>query len=245
MDYLIAPSKVTSESKILQVAKFILSQRTVEILDLMSFKEVLVAVPVEPDCSYQFTCNLNISSVIELYKVHCHKSHNITVEEDSGYLPLGDIVTFFTVALESEFKDTYKYHAQRQVAKNSNPGRNPSTDCAIIHVVIRCEQSTYISEVLYEYKPNIHPSITQTEPSFLIELCLQAHYIMRYERRSEIIGCLTDLYTWHYFKFELHSSQKLEVKWYSRFLHDQKCLTEETLRKHAAFLCNLKKPNTV
>ena len=58
--------------------------------------------------------SLNITTVI---------CHNITVEEDSGYVLLGDIVIFFARALQSEKNQTYRYHPQRQVAKNSNPGR--------------------------------------------------------------------------------------------------------------------------
>ena len=92
---------------------------------------------------------------------------------------LADLVTFFVRILNTEGLGMYQYHPQRVVAKNANPGRNPTTDAAIIHLIWKglCN-SHYRSDVLYEYKPVIHPDVEKVKSAFLIELYLQAHYTM-------------------------------------------------------------------
>ena len=78
-------------------------------------------------------------------------THNLSEEEPPGYLPLGLLVVFFGKMLSTALHNTYKCHPQRSVARNDNPGQNPSTDVAIIlRVKSGREKASYISKVLYE-----------------------------------------------------------------------------------------------
>jgi hypothetical protein len=133
----------------------------------------------------------------------------------------------------------YRYHPQRVVAKNANPERNPSTDAAVIHLIREHCNSRYQSDVLYEYKPVIHPDVENVQSAFLIELYLQAHYTMRTETTSEVLACLTDLHIWHYFMLKLDSSQKIRTLWYFKIKMKRE-LIEQEVKDHAAFLCNQK-----
>ena len=99
------------------------------------------------------------------------------------------------------------------MAKNSNPGQNPSTDFAI---VLKCLLGGgFISKVLYEYKTALHPLLAFIEAKDLMELFLQCYYVLKFEKQTEILGCLTDLHIWHYFQFNLTSN--LEISWYVTF----------------------------
>lgn len=167
MQFLIAPSKVTSEDKIKSVSGFIFDRL---FPDLNDFREFCNA-GYPPQVMYQPRNEYNLDQTLSTYYVHWAITHNITVDEDSGYLLLGDLVTKFAAILRKEFNVNFKYHPQRQVCKNRKPGRNPSTDCSIIHTLV----AKQISEVLYEYKPIINSYLLRSEPSHLIELFLQVY----------------------------------------------------------------------
>ena len=140
--------------------------------------------------------------------------HNVSEEEAPGYLPLGNIIVYFCKHLSEKLNAVYKCHPQRVVAKNSNPEQNPSTDVAIILRTLREQQ--YISRVLYEYKPGVHHLLDMVDIKHLIELLLQCYYVLKYEKQSDIMGCLTDLVTWHYIGLNRNKDGKLKVTFYCK-----------------------------
>ena len=127
----------------------------------------------------------------------------------------------------------YKTHPQRIVAKNSNPGQNPATDLALVLKVLDVR---FISKILYEYKPAVHGTLKTESPLYLLELFLQCYYVMKFEGTRRILGCLTDLETWHYFGLELNNS-KLDVKFYYRLVMTLPAQADE-MSKHFTFVSN-------
>ena len=141
--------------------------------------------------------------------------HNVSEEEAPGYLPLGNIIAYFCKRLSEKLNAVYKCHPQRVVAKNSNPEQNPSTDIAIILRTLSGAQP-YISRVLYEYKHGVHHLLDMVDIKHLIELLLQCYYVLKYEKQSDIMGCLTDLVTWHYIGLNRNKDGKLKVTFYCK-----------------------------
>ena len=203
-NYLVAPSKI-SESDVQLIAQHLFGRPFASHKEVREFAgeraevpQVHIASKVEPE---------DITQVVELLASSYDAIHNLAVEESAGYLLLG---VFFSKMLSRQSKLVYKYHTQRKVAKNSNPGQNPSTDVAI---VLKCLLGGgFISKVLYEYKPALPPVLAFTEAKVLMELFLQCYYVLKSEKQTELLGCLTDLLTSHYFQFKLTS--KLEIFWY-------------------------------
>ena len=165
-------------------------------------------------------------------------TQNLSVEEHPGYFLLGVLVLFFGKMLSRQSK--LVYHPQRTVAKNSNPGQKPSTDVAI---VLKCLLGGgFISKVLYEDKPAIAPLLALTEAKVLMDLFLQCYYVLKSEKQTELLGCLTDLHTWHYFHFKLTSN--LEISWYLKFQMALPPQAEE-VAKHVLILLILPSLNRV
>ena len=162
-------------------------------------------------------------------------THNLLEEEPPGYLPLGLLVVFFGKMLSTALQNTYKCHPQRSVARNPNPGQNPSTDVAIIlRVKSVREKASYVSKVLYEYKPSVNNLLDAIESKHLMELFLQCYYTLKFENQAKLLGCLTDLHCWHYFGLTRNKS-KLKVTFYSRL--DMTLPPEQTeLASHVSFL---------
>ena len=140
-------------------------------------------------------------------------THNLSEEEPPGYLPLGYMIVCFCKLLSRKLNAVYRCHPQRVVARNGNPGKNPSTDVAIILQTLS-EGRQYISKVLYEYKPRVHHRLDMVESKHLVELLLQCYYELKYEKQSDIMGCLTDLVTWHYIRLNRNEDGKLHGKCY-------------------------------
>ena len=209
-EYLVTPSKI-SDSDVQPIAQYMFGRPFASHNEVKEFAGESAEVPqshiaskVEPD---------DITQVVKLLATSYAVTHNVTVEEHPGYLLLGELVVFFSKMLSKQSKLVYKYHPQRTVAKNSNPGQNPSTDVAI---VLKCLLGGgFISKVLYKYKTAIPPLLSLTEAKVLMELFLQCYYVLKFEKQTEILVCLTDLHTWHYFQFKLTS--KLEISWYLKF----------------------------
>ena len=80
--------------------------------------------------------------------------------------------------------------------------------CVCVCVFVHCLDH-------YVYIMCICPLLFLTEAEVLMELFLQCYYVLKFEKQTEILGCLTDLHTWHYFQFKLTS--KLEISWYLKF----------------------------
>ena len=81
-----------ADYKILKVVNFILNENFV---DQTEFRKHLVKTTLQPDYGYNFKCVPTVADAVRCYQEHLSISHNVTVEEDSGYLLLADLVTFF------------------------------------------------------------------------------------------------------------------------------------------------------
>ena len=164
-----------------------------------------------PDDHVQEICAI----VDRLVDIH-QWTHNITYEEAPGYLSLGYLIVYFSKILSPTLDASYKCHPQRTVAKNINPGQNPSTDVALILKERDDVSVKYISRVLYEYKPAVGHIIQVANIKHLLELFLKCYYVMKYEKTSRIMGCLSDLVCWHFFELQLNIVGRMEVIQYTR-----------------------------
>ncbi len=191
--------------------------------------------PPPDDFVVQETCAI----VAQMAKTY-NWTHNVTVEEAPGYLPLGTLLVYFGNMLSHTMGGTYKCHPQRTVAKNTNPGQNPSTDIALILKERNVASPHYISRVLYEYKPRIHQRILLINMKNLLELFLQCYYVMKYEKTPRIIGCLTDLVNWHFFKLQLSVAGRLEVVQYTMLVTTLSPKETDILQHLAILLAYLK-----
>lgn len=214
-----APSKV-SDSEITPVASLIFGRPFADINEIRDFVKENKAEP-----QAHIAVAVNPTEVVkECTRLH-RRLHNLSVEEASGYPLLTVLLAYFGDVLSEQHGLLYKCHPQRNVAKNSNPGQNPSTDIAII---LKClTGDSYISKVLYEYKPSVASFLAILDGRHLIELILQCFYVVRYEKQEKIMGCLTDLINWHYFEFCLKLDGKLEITKYFRIIMDLPAKGEE------------------
>ena len=124
-------------------------------------------------------------------------------------------------------------------ADNKKRGQNPTSDTAIIALL---ESSATpldprkIPVVVYEYKPAVHQDPKRVNDCDLMEALLQASYCLRFYNIPQMIHCLTDLSTWHYFKVKRStSSHKLNIEWWHLIDHTVS-LNIEIVTKHAGFL---------
>lgn len=203
-----APSKV-SDLEITPVASVIFGRPFAGINEIRVFAGKNRAKPQ----AHNLEVAIDPTEVVKVYTQLHRRVYNLSVEEPSGYPFLTALVVYFGDVLSAQHSLIYKCHPQRTVARNSNPGQNPSTDIAII---LKCRTGDqYISKVLYEYKPSVGNTLSNVDGKHLIELFLQCFYTIRYEKQKEIVGCLTDLINWHYFHFHLKLDGTLEITKYS------------------------------
>lgn len=139
--------------------------------------------------------------------------------------------------LSNTHRKTFKYHAQRTVAKNRNPGANPATDVGLVLRLL--ENNTYVTKILYEYKPALNALLSSVDIFSLMELFLQCHYCLRWENRTEVVGCLTDLISWHYFEFKLNARNSMTISWYWK-VEMSMPPTESEVLTHLNFVVNQK-----
>ena len=214
-EYLLAPSKV-KKTEVLQVARYIFGTQdlasTSEIKQLVTNQQ---SAAVEPAAVESQDSDADLDLVFTQLTDTFNWTHNLAEEEPPGYLPLGILVVFFGKKLSEALDRTYKCHPQRVVARNANPGQNPSTDVAIIIRLRDGVSSDYVSKVLYEYKTSVHAVLGMVETKDLMELFLQCFYTLKSENQSSILGCLTDLISWHYICLTRDPS-KLKVTFYCK-----------------------------
>ena len=106
------------------------------------------------------------------------------------------------------------YQNQYVVARNRKPGANPSADTA--EVVLNGD---YKPRIVYEYKPDVYPTVDGIDLVALAEIPLQATYVLRYHRVTSLFQCLTDFETWHYFKF-CASRTGMSIDWCHKVIHN-------------------------
>ena len=74
--------------------------------------------------------------------------------------------------------------------------------------------------------------------SALIEMVIQAYYVLSYYKINSILHCLTDTRVWHYVLMEHSSTGGLVTKWYKSIKHT--CISDvpqkEELASHVEFL---------
>jgi len=220
-EYLLPPSKV-KKTEVIQVARYIFGTQdlasTSEIKELVTNQSAAVepaAVESQDSDAEDVACNLVFSQLTDIF----NWTHNLAEEEPPGYLPLGNLVVFFGKKLSEALDRTYKCHPQRVVASNANPGQNPSTDVAIVIRLRDSVSSDFVSKVLYEYKTSVNHLLGLVETKDLMELFLQCYYTLKSENQSSILGCLTDLISWHYICLTRNMS-KLKVTFYRRLQMD-------------------------
>lgn len=175
------------------------------------------------------------SFVIHLH--HSLKTHNIGQEESAGYVPLGFLIIFYGRMLSEILTSNYQCHMQRAVAITSRPGQNPSTDAALILLKKDQHNNRFYSRVVYEYKPAIHPNFPSVPLKVTMELLLQCYYVLQSEGLSDILGCITDLNTWHYIALGKNATNKkyIDVKFYHPIIMEFQP-TEEEVKSHLEFL---------
>ena len=113
--------------------------------------------------------------------------------------------------------------------RNPDPGQNPSTDVAI---VIRLRDG--VSSDFGLYKTSVNPLLGIVETKDLMELFLQCYYTLKSENQSSILGCLTDLTSWHYIHLTRDMS-KLKVTFYCRLQMDMPP-SKTQIASHLSFL---------
>ena len=95
------------------------------------------------------------------------------------------------------------------------PGKNPSVDAAVLSVVSNTQPL-----LLYEYKPVVNTCTLFVNAQDLMELLVQGFYCSCNKGISNLLHCLTDLYTWHYVMLSLNvSCQGLIIEWTKTFLY--------------------------
>lgn len=209
-EYLLAPSKV-KETEVVKVACYIFGEDFASPSEIKEF----VAQHIQSE-AVESQHSATEDQFFQVLTDTFTWTHNVSEEEPPGYLPLGILVVFFGKMLSRTLNNTYKCHPQRIVARNDNPGQNPSTDVAIIlRMKTDGDDARYISKVLYKYKPYVSNLLNFVDIKHLMELFLQCYYTLKFENQSKILGCLTDLHCWHYIGLRRNNS-KLKVTFYSK-----------------------------
>ncbi len=70
---------------------------------------------------------------------------------------------------------------------------------------------------MYEYKPTVHHLLHFVDIKHLVQLLLECYYVLKFENLSVILGCLTDLVTWHYIALRRNDTGRLEVIYYYKW----------------------------
>ena len=153
---------------------------------------------------------------------------------------LGIYAVNFSEILSEELSKVMMYWNQMMTANNKERGQNPTSDTAIIMLLESSATSLdpkKIPVVVYEYKPAVHRDPERVNDCDLMEALLQASYCLRFYNVSQMIHCLTDLSTWHYFKVKrsISSDKLMNIEWWHLIDHTFP-LNMEIVTKHAGFL---------
>ena len=240
MSYDLAPSKI-KEKEVFDVANCIINAQPE---CLLSPKERLVTAVFgvkyeQPDSQPDLAkWDGTLKTRADLINKHKQKTYNVTIEEAAGYTMLGNYAVTFSEILSEELSKVMMYYNQMIAANNKKQGHNPTSDTAIIMLL---EESGVASlapmvkpVVVYEYKPIVHLDPARVNNCDLVEALLRAYYCLRFYKVSQMIHCLTDLLTWHYFKVNT-SADKLNIEWWHRIDHSFP-LNVEMVTEHAGFL---------
>ena len=159
----------------------------------------------------------SIATFVENVNHHRSKTLRLRLEETAGYTILRIQAGFFATVVSKELAKNFSYQNQYVVARNSNPGNNPSTDTAVLIL-----NGNYKPKIVYEYKPVVHHTMDGVDVLALTEALLQANYVLKYHKVTSVLQCLTDLEKWHYFKFctSRTTSLVMSIDWYHKVVQD-------------------------
>ena len=205
---MVAPSNIP-EAEIIRVAQVIFDRPFFGVNGFRGFAGVRKPAVF---CCKELKTSHDFTTFLLCLNLFFKRSLEIGHEESAGYPILATILIYFTTFLSSELNEEYIFHNQHTVAKNSKRGANPSTDAAL--VALQTMASSGLScrtKVIYELKHAVNQTLPLVEPKYLIEVFLQAYYVMQYEKLKELLACLTDLTTWHYFKLTF-ANHTLEIE---------------------------------
>lgn len=184
------------------------------------------------------TVKINIAEATSTIQLFLSKTLELKNEEAAGYTPLGAYVIFFCKELTLRSGNAYYHNQQYALTDNGKSGVNPSVDSSIISIM----RTVKLPETLYEYKPVIDGDLTRVNKHHVIEGIIQARYCMQYYSRPFIVHCTTDLFNWHYIKYELYTDSehkiRMKVLWYQLISHSDP-VTEEELIIHLNFICKV------
>ena len=136
------------------------------------------------------------------------------VDEADGYSILTIIGTCVAEELSLQYQDVkFCFKSQCVVAENNKSGRNLSVDAAII--LKKFQEEIWSPFILIEYKSGIATFLNHVKSADLLELLVQVYYTMLYYRQDSLIGCLTDLSSWHVFLLK-RQNEKISVVKYLR-----------------------------
>ena len=206
-----APSKVKQDD-LLEVAETVLMQKFVDenALKIHVTSKLFIAI-TERNLIHEHS-----ATFVENVNHHRSKTLRLRLEEAAGYTILGNQAGFFfATVLSKELAKNFFYQNQYVVARNSKPGNNPSTDTAVLIL-----NGNY-KKIVYGYKPVVHPTMDGVDVLALTEALLQANYVLRYYKVTSVLQSLTDLETWHYFKFSSRTtSLVISIDWYHKVVQD-------------------------
>ena len=120
-EYLLAPSRV-KETEVVDVACYLFGEAFAspsEVKRSVQEHFLPAAVDSQHSAAEDHVYHLVLADTFAW-------THNLSEEEPPGYLPLGLLVVFFGKMLSTALHNTYKCHPQRSVARNDNPGQNPT-----------------------------------------------------------------------------------------------------------------------
>lgn len=159
--------------KILVVAEVIFDKKFV---DLNKVKEFIMKTWMATPADRALIPVGMILPATATYNNIIRRTAELTIEEPPGYIPLGFLVIFFAQVLTTVMQKEYFCHHQFVVARNSKRDANPSTDTALVAL----ENDRRKPDVLYEYKPRVHPDMAMVSQDALIEGLLQSRYCVQY-----------------------------------------------------------------
>jgi hypothetical protein len=137
--------------------------------------------------------------------------------ESDGYPSVAILCTCIKRELTARFPQKFfTCTSQFAVAKINKPGQgNPATD---VHVAVLHKNSIdsqeWIPIIIIEYKPRLNPILTLVESAYLLELFVQVYYAMKYYKIESVIGSITDISSWHTFKFTMTDGGKMKINSY-------------------------------
>ena len=125
---------------------------------------------------------------------------NLHQKEASGIPLLGSFVAYLadelTKAMNKTFSADMEYHL---VVDTGKSGAKPASDAAVVAITTEFIEKPII---LYEYKPVVDQRSNYVDNHQIMEVPIQAYYLLYQHKVLTLIHCLTDLHQWYYLKVD-------------------------------------------